>query len=353
MDSFTTQIMSLHESPDAGLPSAQKLMEVIRTQTEIARNDLDLAGVMELIAARAQTLTGASGAVVEMAEANEMVYTAAVGAASGQIGLRIPRQGSLSGLAMSGNSVLRCDDSEIDDRVDRSACRRVGLRSMIVVPLIHRNVQVGVLKVVSPQVSAFADDDSQILTLLSEVIAAAMFQQARLESNDLYHRATHDSLTGLANRALFFDRLRQKLASAKRYSELVGIISLDMDGLKPINDQYGHRVGDLMLREFASRLQGACRASDTVARLGGDEFSVILSGLESADAVSLYARRISSHIEAPFNMDEHSIPVRASIGTAVYPDDATEVDKLLDVADQAMYAAKRLRSQHVTRQAFM
>lgn len=349
---FTTQNMSLQESSDTALPSSQKLMEVIRTQTEIARNDLDLAGVMELIAARAQALTGASGAVVEMAEANEMVYTAAVGAASGQIGLRIPRQGSLSGLAMSGNSVLRCDDSEIDDRVDRSACRRVGLRSMIVVPLIHRNVQVGVLKVVSPQVSAFADDDSRILTLLSEVIAAAMFQQARLESSDLYHRATHDSLTGLANRALFFDRLRQKLASAKRYSELVGIISLDMDGLKPINDQYGHRVGDLILREFASRLQGACRASDTVARLGGDEFSVILSGLESADAVSSHARRISSHIEAPFNMDEHSVPVRASIGTAVYPDEATEVEKLLDVADQAMYAAKRLRSNHMRRQAF-
>lgn len=341
--------MNAVASSDTTLPSAQALLDIIKTQTEIAKADLDLAGVMELVAERAQQLTGASGAVVEMAEADEMVYTAAVGSAAAQIGLRIPRQGSLSGLAMCGDSLLRCDDSETDHRVDRSACRKVGLRSMIAMPLVHQDARVGVLKVVSPDVGAFGDVEGQVLALLSDVIAAAMYQRARLESSDLYYRATHDSLTGLANRALFFDRLRQKLAHARRYSELVGIISLDMDGLKPINDRYGHRVGDLAIKEFATRLNGACRKSDTVARLGGDEFSVILSGLDHVDGAASYARRVVSHIEAPFEVENHAVPLRASVGTAVYPNDATEVEGLLDLADHAMYRNKRARADRKER----
>lgn len=115
-------------------PSKMALLEIIRTQTEIAKAGMDLGNVMALVAERTQQLTNAVGAVVELAEGDDMVYRAASGSAASQLGLRIGREGSLSGLCVRERKILVCDDSETDERVDREACRKVGLRSMIVVP---------------------------------------------------------------------------------------------------------------------------------------------------------------------------------------------------------------------------
>ncbi|TNE64407.1 MAG: GGDEF domain-containing protein [Alphaproteobacteria bacterium] len=319
------------------------LLEVIRTQTEIARRGLDLNGVMTYVAGEGQRLTGADGAVVELAEGEDMVYRAGAGIAANQLGLRIKRAGSLTGLSVATGETLRCDDAELDPRVDREACRKVGLRSMVVVPLIYHERAVGVLKVVSGRPAAFSEEAEQVLHLMSDLIAASIFHAAKYASDELYHLATHDALTGLANRALFYDRLRQGLGIARRRNALLGILVLDMDNLKPINDQLGHRAGDAALQETATRIRTMSRQTDTAARLGGDEFGVILMDLKTQDNAAIQAGRIASAIGQPFHFEGQVVNLSASVGSVVYPEDGDDLDALIVKADECMYENKRAR----------
>jgi diguanylate cyclase (GGDEF)-like protein len=134
------------------------------------------------------------------------------------------------------------------------------------------------------------------------------------------------------------------LALAEREKKRVGVLAVDMDGLKPINDNHGHRAGDAALRELGARLQKAARVSDTVARLGGDEFGIILSGVDDRAAAEQAVRRFSDAL-APGELDFEgtTLPLRASVGLALFADDATDLAALLDFADQAMYTDKRRR----------
>ncbi|TDR40805.1 diguanylate cyclase with GAF sensor [Tahibacter aquaticus] len=323
--------------------SSERLLEVIRTQTDIAKLGLDLGGVMALVAERAQALTQAVGAVVELAEDSDMVYRAATGVAESHLGMRLAQGNSLSGLCIREGQPLQCPDAETDTRVDREACRRIGLRSMIVVPLRHHDAVVGVLKVLSERPQAFDDDDLHLLGLMSDLIAAAMFHAAKYGTSELFYLATHDGLTGLANRSLFLERLRQCLAQAQREEKHFGLLNLDMDGLKPINDVYGHRAGDAAIRELAQRIKQASRESDTVARLGGDEFGVILSRVSDRDGALAHAQRLAQQIVKPFEFERQEIALDASIGVAVFPNDGAELDTLLDRADQSMYLTKRAK----------
>jgi diguanylate cyclase (GGDEF)-like protein len=326
-------------------PTTAQLLAVIGTQTEIARLGLDLGGVMALVARQAQLITQAAGAVVELVDGDDMVYRAAVGIADGLLGLRLRRSDSLSGLCVARACALRCDDAASDPRVDQEACRRVGLRSMVVVPLLHHDLAVGVLKVLSPAPAAFGEGDSKVLGLMSDLIAAAMFHAAKYGTDELFRQATCDSLTGLANRAFFYDRLRHGLAQARRKAQRLGVLLLDMDGLKQINDQHGHRAGDAALKELAARLVTGARQADTVARLGGDEFAVVLSVVEDRDGALQAARRIAERTEPPFAFEDKTLPFSVSIGVAIYPDDGLLPDGLVEVADQAMYASKRERKR--------
>jgi diguanylate cyclase (GGDEF)-like protein len=214
---------------------------------------------------------------------------------------------------------------------------------MIVVPLIHHESAVGVLKVLSKSCKAFSDADLYILGLMSEVIAASMYNATQDGASELFYRATHDLMTGIANRALFFDRLRHCLSQAQRERKRVGVIMLDMDGLKPVNDQLGHRAGDATIQEFAARLKLCSRNSDTVARLGGDEFGVLLTRIDSRDGAMIHADRIAENITEPYDFEGQPLKLGASMGCAIFPDDGQDLTTLLDKADQAMYRMKRLR----------
>jgi len=121
------------------------------------------------------------------------------------------------------------------------------------------------------------------------------------------------------------------------------VLILDIDGLKPINDRFGHRAGDAALREFGVRLQQVARKDDTVARLGGDEFASILQVEDRVGALA-HVRRIEQAFDAAFAHEQQPIALSASIGAAIFPDDATELEALLDTADRAMYAVKRART---------
>ncbi|QGZ62278.1 sensor domain-containing diguanylate cyclase [Paraburkholderia acidisoli] len=319
------------------------LLEIIKAQSEIAKLGLDLGGVMAYVAERAEQLTGATGAVVELAEGADMVYRAASGNVASLLGLRLARATSLSGLCVNTGEILRCDDSEMDPRVDREACRRAGLRSMLVTPLKHLETTVGVLKVMKPDVNGFSDEDIRLLSLMSELIAAAMFHAAQHETSELYLRATHDALTGLPNRALFYDRLRQSVDLAVRSSGGLGVLNLDMDGLKPINDRYGHRAGDAAIRETAERLLRNSRRVDTAARVGGDEFALLLPGVTRRADAQAHSLRLMEKVGEPFEFEGQRIDLGVSIGVAVLPEDGTEMTSLIDYADRSMYETKRER----------
>ncbi len=331
-----------HPPPPPGF-DATRLLEVIRIQTEIAKRGLDLAGVMSLVAEQAHRLLNASGAVVELVDGEEMVYRATAGVAESLLGMRLKRSGSLSGRCIEEGRGLHCEDSESDPRVDREACRRVGLRSMIVSPLKFQETPVGVLKVLASQPYAFTLSDFHLLELLAEPIAAAMYFAARHESGELFHRATHDGLTGLANRAFFYDCFQQRLRERRQGEGAIEIVSFDMDGLKAINDHHGHRAGDAAIKEFAARLCAFAGKGDLVARMGGDEFSIITSGCDEAQRRGGWRESFARNGGVPFLFEGISLDLSASVGIASYPEDGLHLDDLLEKADQRMYAEKRLR----------
>jgi diguanylate cyclase (GGDEF)-like protein len=318
-------------------------LDIIRTQTEIARLGADPASVMKLVADRLMTLTHAEGVVVEVAEGEDVVCRAAAGIAHQQLGARTHRAASASDAGLTSGRVFRSDDCDLDDRVDRDSCRKAGFRSMAVAPLDHDGVVVGALRIGSSRAGAFSVQDIEVLELLSGMIAATIFHASRFESDALYHRATHDPLTGLANRSLFHERLRQALSAAARQGGRVGLLNLDMDGLKAINDQHGHRAGDAALRELATRLTGLVRQTDTVARVGGDEFAIILPALSNLDGARRTVERIERETRRTFTHEAHALCVEASVGVALYPDDGQDIEELVEAADRAMYAAKRHR----------
>lgn len=152
--------------------------------------------------------------------------------------------------------------------------------------------------------------------------------------------ANFDSLTGLANRTVFHDRLGHALHKANRSSDRLALFFLDLDHFKNINDSLGHKAGDLLLCEVAKRLKSSVREGDTVARLGGDEFTVILEGIRSAEYVAKIAKKILMAISATYVIDAIEVSVSPSIGISLYPADGRDVDLLLKNADAAMYHAK-------------
>jgi len=156
----------------------------------------------------------------------------------------------------------------------------------------------------------------------------------------LLHLAHYDVLTSLPNRVLFYDRLRQALAQARRNQWITGVMFMDVDRFKNINDTLGHAVGDQLLRQVSERLAGAVRAGDTVGRLGGDEFAIVLSNLGNADNARVVAQKIMSAFNEPFKLEGAEICVTTSIGITLYPEDSTDQDTLIKNADAAMYKAK-------------
>lgn len=167
------------------------------------------------------------------------------------------------------------------------------------------------------------------------------------EEMELKLLATVDSLTGIPNRHLFFDRLEQELASAKRYGEVLAVLFIDLDEFKKVNDRLGHQIGDDLLRLVAERLSQRVRESDTIARLGGDEFGVILPRIETPEAAVHVAKSLLEVLESPFVINDASVHVGGTIGISMYPEDGKDSVTLISRADAAMYGVKRGSDQGV------
>jgi diguanylate cyclase (GGDEF)-like protein/PAS domain S-box-containing protein len=156
----------------------------------------------------------------------------------------------------------------------------------------------------------------------------------------IWRQANYDSLIGLPNRRLFRDRLEQEIKKAYRTNRRMGLLFLDLDRFKEINDSLGHDAGDMLLVEAAKRIAACVRESDTVARLGGDEFTVILSEVEDNAIIERVAGNILKSMLKPFHIGNEVVYISVSIGITVYPDDSRDLNELLKNADLAMYAAK-------------
>jgi diguanylate cyclase (GGDEF)-like protein len=166
-------------------------------------------------------------------------------------------------------------------------------------------------------------------------------KERRANEAEVRYQAYHDSLTGLPNRASFAERMQEALRRAKRARHLVGLLFLDLDRFKVINDSLGHSVGDGLLQLTAKRLQAHVRESDMAFRMGGDEFTVILENLRAPEDAALVAKRIIESMSQPVTLHEHGLTATISIGMAIGPRDATDAETLVKHADAAMYRAKQ------------
>jgi diguanylate cyclase (GGDEF)-like protein len=160
---------------------------------------------------------------------------------------------------------------------------------------------------------------------------------------ELERLAHYDALTGLANRSLLTERINQELVRLRRKPSRVGVLFLDLDRFKPINDTLGHAVGDRVLVETAERIQSCIRAQDTAARIGGDEFVVLLSDFDDVDLALEVADRIASRVEEPFVLGRERRWLGISIGVVITQSPDARAEELIDSADTAMYEAKRRR----------
>ncbi|VAW95156.1 diguanylate cyclase/phosphodiesterase (GGDEF & EAL domains) with PAS/PAC sensor(s) [hydrothermal vent metagenome] len=167
-----------------------------------------------------------------------------------------------------------------------------------------------------------------------------MQSQIHLRQEKLEHIAMHDDLTNLPNRALLIDRMTLAISNSQRFKTNFGVIILDLDRFKEVNDTLGHLVGDNILQQVAERLSALLRDTDTVARLGGDEFSILLSNIDEK-TISDIANKISNVIEEVYNVQEHNLYLGASLGISIYPQHGLTTEVLLKHADVAMYMAKR------------
>jgi diguanylate cyclase (GGDEF)-like protein/PAS domain S-box-containing protein len=458
---------------DALRANATRFGLVIETQRDIAAAALDLDEVMDLICERTQLVTRAGAAEIVRIEDGELRLGASSGFSTRKVGDRLSKEGTLSGWAFENDESAFCMDTEDDPRIEELTD---GTRSMVVVPLRHIGMTVGLIQVMSEETDCFQIEDLNTLELLSVVLSSALSHAAEFEAKrsqvealarfeamvtaavigiavvdrngrvvetnpalteilgyspeelighslndhahpsditteavafdelmhgeggayrlekryfakngDLVwayvavspvpdadgnphvaiemienitqrklaeeklrehaeraeHQALHDALTGLPNRILFQDRIEQALRQAERDGSRIGVLLLDLDHFKEINDTLGHAAGDHVLCTISGRLQGCVRASDTVARLGGDEFAILLPGLGDPAAITPALDKLTAAIERPIDLDGLPLGPEGSIGVAFYPDDGLGVSDLLKRADGAMYAAKQ------------
>lgn len=316
--------------------SAQnQLVAVIGLLNEIVSASLDREAVCALVAERAMKLTNATGAAIELVEGDEMVYHNACGSALPAVGLRFPRNRSLSGRCVDMQIPLTSDDTENDPQVDPESQKVLAARSVVCVPLFHQDKAVGVLEVLSSEKKHFDDSHMGTLALLAGVIGSSMANADKF--SQAQHESMHDPLTGLWNRRAYDRELQLEFKRAKRYGHPLSLALFDLDGFKTLNDTQGHPAGDRALREVAGVLGKCLRTVDKSFRIGGDEFAILLP-----DTPDDGAQHVVERIQDGVNRLGEGMSVTAG---KVEAHSFTDPEQAHAAADKGLYQAKRRRKK--------
>lgn len=341
--------MTLHlplETPDTVKAERDRLKEILAALGSVSASPGMTQALMDETVARVMQLTRAGGAVLEIADGDEMEYRAASGSVSGHVGLRLKAATSLSGLCAAQKRAISCPDTEADPRVDLDACRKIGARSMLVVPLQRGGEAMGVLMAVSARPGAFDQIDEHALELFAQFIGGVVARQVEIDRSaqlaaDMQRRALSDDLTRLPNRAAWNEALHMGIARARRARIPLAVMYIDLNGFKAINDRHGHAAGDALLRAFASQLRGCVRVSDFVARLAGDEFAVLIEGLDDVErSVPIVVNRVLDAVCSGILWEKSILVCLPSMGVAYQDGPDYDATALMRNADEAMYRAK-------------
>ena len=332
----TVRMLELVSSLRGRQQLLERLAEIQRSI--VHRTDLD--ALLQAIADGARALTGDETVALRLLDAadptrTQLVASAGLGAVARRQVDRTPVGEGAAGTAIAADELVVIEDYARDARAN-PALVADGVRAAMSAPVWRNGVVCGSLTVGSRRSGRrYGADEREVLVAFAEHASLAL-TDARNHS-DAVHRALHDPLTNLPNRALFLDRLRQAEQRAARSGAVVAVLFLDLDGFKTVNDSLGHGRGDELLVAVAGRLADTLRAGDTAARLGGDEFAVLLTDLPAEGEAPLIAERILEALRAPFGLAGHELAVRASVGIATARGPGGD---LLRDADLAMYQAK-------------
>jgi diguanylate cyclase (GGDEF)-like protein len=240
-----------------------------------------------------------------------------------------------SGHAAIGGRPVILSDYRTDPRANQAVVA-LGVRAAMSAAVQRQGEVVGSLSVASFSAEReYTDADQDVLLTFAEHASLALTDTAMVD--DAFHQAFHDSLTGLANRVLFQDRLEHALAVGERSNAAATVLFIDIDGFKTVNDSLGHAAGDILLAGVAARLGACVRPADTVARLGGDEFAILLENARGSRQAATLSKRVLAELRSPFEIDGRKVRVSSSIGIATGSDPGED---LLRNADLAMYRAK-------------
>ena len=239
--------------------------------------------------------------------------------------------------------IVGYDDNKFFDADTAAHIRKDDLRILeqgetLKIEETNLNILTGVTEVFLTVKLPLRHEDGSIYALCG--ISTDITERKDIEEH-MQHMAQYDALTHLPNRALFNDRLQQAIAGAQRNKARLALMFIDLDKFKPVNDTYGHAVGDVLLKEVALRIQNCLRESDTAARIGGDEFIILLPAIETRQDASKVGEKILHALNQPFVLAGHTLEISGSIGVAVYPEHGKSEKLLVKNADLAMYHAKK------------
>lgn len=230
-------------------------------------------------------------------------------------------------VARQREEVVQAREGEVHVREGRAATREIDIRAIE-----------GIQSTADNQMIRLQEANANLVIATLE--ARKLAEQVQLAQVELDHLAHHDTLTGLPNRVLLYDRLAQAISLAQRSGKQFAVLFMDLDGFKHINDSLGHSVGDELLRSVGKRLLGCVRQSDTICRQGGDEFVALITDIDHAEDAALSVQKMLAAIALPHHIDHHDLHISASIGISIYPADGKDAEALIKQADTAMYHAK-------------
>ncbi|WP_026223229.1 putative bifunctional diguanylate cyclase/phosphodiesterase [Methylosarcina fibrata] len=345
------QLASEHELIVGWAKKLEELHDASRNLLSVlahtsVQKDVLQSGI-EALAKLLEARYGAIGILAESGQLKHFIHTGLSERQVQDIG-RFPEGKGLLGVVIQDNVSLRIENISKDPRSVGFPPNHPPMKSFLAVPISHNGKVYGRIYLCDKKGGeSFSHGDEELALSFSNSLSLVLdnaheMAEVKRARKRLHYMAHFDFLTGLPNRALLNDRIEQAVAHAQRSGDMVGILFIDMDNFKLVNDSIGHALGDILLKKVAHRISHSIREEDTVARLGGDEFVVMLPAISETQDAAKVASKILESLKQPLEIQQHRVFVSVSIGISIYPNTSRNIEALLADADSAMYHAKKL-----------